>query len=184
MEEGLESAEKLRNWHFDEVSTWGRKDRKGRWVKEERSAHSKRDGALKIYSICCVARAHLHKWKDVRSTVNGTISWLDCLSDYFVPEWNMSAKYSINWHEIGFVQTTIQLIGVTPEQGRWTQMREAAGRECSGWALMRITAIPGTGKHEGTSGNQIPETEQTIRKWKTKPRTQQCLNKRLDLYTE
>lgn len=66
----------------------------------------------------------------------------------------MSAKYSINWHEIGFVQTTIQLIGVTLGQGRWIQMHEAAGRKCSGWGVMRITAIPGTGKHEGTSGRE------------------------------
>lgn len=94
------------------------------------------------------------KPKDVRSTVNGTIGWLDWWPDYFVPEWNMSAKYSINWHEIGFVRTTIQLIGVTLGQGRWIQMHEAAGRKCSGWGVMRITAIPGTGKHEGTSGRE------------------------------
>lgn len=94
------------------------------------------------------------KLQDVRSTVNGTISWLDCWPDYFVPEWNMSAKCSMNWHEIGFVQTTMQLIGVTLGQGRWIQMHEAAGRKCSGWGLMRITAIPGTGKHEGTSGRE------------------------------
>lgn len=117
------------------------------------------------------------KPKDVRSTVNGTIGWLDWWPDYFVPEWNMSAKYSINW--ICTDNNTADRCHAGA--GKVDPNARGGGQEVQ-W--LRFNEDHGNPRNRQTRGNirergrQVPETEQTIRKWKTKQRTQQCLNKR------